>query len=138
MRIPFSFCVFCSEIPFSATYLNVIFQNVHGWMICVRKPQLVWVKFNCTSWNRVSNLIVSFPNVGRHSVSRCVFHTGNPVVLPAYNDQDHEVPNLLCYVWRTASFYCGAAIFSDRLRLSRITNVAYQIKYACICHFIHQ
>ena len=39
---------------------------------------------------------------------------------------------------RSFFFYCGAATFSGRLRLTAITNVAYQIKYACSCHFIHQ
>jgi len=39
---------------------------------------------------------VTFPNVGRNLFSRCVFRTGNPVALPTYNDQDHEIPYLLC------------------------------------------
>jgi hypothetical protein len=57
MRIPYSFCVLCSEITFSASYLNVMFQNDRGWILCMKKPQPVWVKFHCTSWSRLSNLI---------------------------------------------------------------------------------
>jgi len=30
MRIPYIFCVFCSEIPFPASYLIVMFQNDRG------------------------------------------------------------------------------------------------------------
>jgi hypothetical protein len=48
MRIPYSFCVFCSGITFSASYLNVMFQNERGWMICEAAAvslSKVWLHF---------------------------------------------------------------------------------------------